>query len=121
MKASFRSITPLIPTGTSLAEALAFYTEHMGFSIVWQGEGMAGIERDGVAFNLVENDNRAWADNASFSLAVSDLEALYEEYRGIPGMPANVGPLEMKLWGRREFHMIVPSGVCLQFYQHGDA
>lgn len=114
MKASLRSITPLIPTGTSLAEALAFYTEHMGFSIAWQGEGMAGIERDGVAFNLVENDNRAWADNASFSLAVSNLEALYEEYRHIP---ANVGPLEMKAWGRREFHMIVPSGVCLQFYQ----
>jgi hypothetical protein len=22
----------------------------------------------------------------------------------------------MKAWGRREFHMIVPSGVCLQFY-----
>lgn len=118
MRASLRSITPLIPTGGSLAEALAFYTAHMGFSIAWQGEGMAGIQRDGVAFNLVENDDRAWADNASFSLGVTDLEALYEEYRHIP---VNVGPLEMKLWGRREFHMIVPSGVCLQFYQQGDS
>ena len=114
MRASLRSITPLIPTGGSLAEALAFYTEHMGFSIVWQGDSMAGIERGDVAFNLVENDDRAWADNASFSIGVSDLEALYEEYRRIP---ANVGPLEEKFWGRREFHMIVPSGVCLQFYQ----
>lgn len=116
MRAALRSITPLIPTGGSLAAALAFYTEHMGFAIAWQGDSMAGIERDGVAFHLVENDNRAWADNASFSLGVSGLEALYEEYRHIP---ANVGPLEMKSWGRREFHMIVPSGVCLQFYEQG--
>lgn len=114
MKAFLRSITPMIPTGGSLAEALAFYMEHMGFTVVWQAGGMAGIERDGVAFHLVENDNRAWADNASFSIGVSDLEALYEEYRHIP---ANVGPLETKAWGRREFHMIVPSGVCLQFFQ----
>lgn len=114
MKASLRSITPMIPTGGSLAEAVAFYKEHLGFTVVWQDGGMAGIERDGVAFHLVENDNRAWADNASFSIGVSDLDALYQEYRHIP---ANVGPLETKSWGRREFHMIVPSGVCLQFYQ----
>ncbi len=55
----------------------------MGFSIVWQGGAMAGIARDDIAFNLVENDNRAWADNASFSIGVSDLEALYQEYRDI--------------------------------------
>lgn len=114
MKASLRSITPMIPTGGSLAEALAFYAEHMGFSVVWQNGGMAGIERDGVAFHLVENDERVWAENASFSIGVSGLDALYEEYRQIP---ANVGPLEMKFWGRREFHMIVPSGVCLQFFE----
>jgi catechol 2,3-dioxygenase-like lactoylglutathione lyase family enzyme len=117
MKSSLRSITPLIPSGSNLAAALAFYTEQLGFSIVWQDGGMACIERDNIAFNLVENDDRAWADNASFSIGVSDLEALYQEYLHIP---ANVGPLETKFWGRREFHMILPSGVCLQFYQQED-
>ena len=115
MKASFHSVTTLIPAGSSLATALAFYTEQMGFSIVWQGGGMAGIARNDIAFNLVENDNRAWADNASFSIGVSDVEALYREYRHIP---AKVGALETKPWGRREFHLIAPSGVCFQFYQH---
>lgn len=114
MKPAFLEITPLIPAGSRLAAELAFYTDQLGFSVVWQGDGMAGIRRDGVAFNLVVNDNRVWADNASFSIGVSDLEALYQEYREVP---AKVGPLELKPWGRREFHVIVPSGVCLQFYE----
>ena len=115
-RAEFHSITPLVPAGNRLAEALHFYTQFMGFSIVWQGDGMAGIQRDGVQLTLVQNDDKGWANNASFSIAVSDLDALYQEYRGLP---AQVGPLELKSWGRREFHLIVPSGVCFQFY--GDA
>jgi catechol 2,3-dioxygenase-like lactoylglutathione lyase family enzyme len=115
MKATLRSVTPLVPSGGSLDEAVAFYRDHMGFAVVWQSAGMAGIRRDDIELNLVQNDSQAWADNASFSIGVSDLDALYQEYRQIP---AKVGPLEVKSWGRREFHMIVPSGVCLQFYKH---
>ena len=114
MKSALLSITPLIPAGRDLASELDFYKNHMGFTIVWQAGEMAGIARDDIAFNLVQNSTRVWAENASFSIAVSDLDALYEEYRGIPAV---VGPLEVKSWGRREFHMIVPSGVCLQFYE----
>ena len=110
---TFLSNTPMIPTGGRLADALKFFTEQMGFSVLWQSGNIAGIRRDAVVFNLVENDNREWARNASFSIAVSYLDALYEEYRSLH---AKVGPLEMKPWGRREFHMILPSGVCLQFY-----
>jgi hypothetical protein len=118
MNVPFHSVTPLIPTGGSLAAALAFYTGPMGFDVEWQDGGMAGIRRGDVAFNLVENSNRAWADNASFSIGVADLDALYAEYRDMPAdTKTKVGPLEMKSWGRREFHLIVPSGVCFQFHQ----
>jgi hypothetical protein len=110
---AFLSITPVIPAGGSLADALKFYKEQMRFSVLWEGDRMAAIGRDEICFNLIENSNREWAENASFSIGVSNLDALYEEYRGIA---ARVGPLETKAWGRREFHMIVPSGVCLQFY-----
>jgi hypothetical protein len=109
----FLSVTPMIATGGTLAEALKFYTEQMGFSVSWLGDTGAGIVRDNVAFNLVVNNNREWIENSSYSIGVSDLDGLYEEYRKLP---ARVGPLEVKSWGRREFHMIVPSGVCLQFY-----
>jgi catechol 2,3-dioxygenase-like lactoylglutathione lyase family enzyme len=114
MKGHLSSVTPMIPAGTSLAAAIEFYTAHLGFSIVWQNGSMAGIKRDGIAFNLLENDNRAWVENSSFSVGVSNLDALHDEYRNVP---ARVGPLEMKAWGRREFHLIEPAGVCFQFYE----
>lgn len=114
MAASFRSVTPLVPAGARLADELAFFVDGLGFEIVWQSETMAGVRRGDVAFNLVENDDPRWAENASFSIGVTGLDALHAEYRALP---VRIGPLEMKAWGRREFHMIVPSGVCLQFYE----
>ena len=114
MPANLLTVTSMVPAGPSLADAVRFYTEQLGFAVTWQAGSMAGVRRGGVEFNLVQNDNRGWAENASFSIGVDDLDALYQEYRGIA---ARVGPLEMKSWGRREFHLIVPSGVCFQFYQ----
>jgi hypothetical protein len=114
MPSAFLAVTPLVPAGPSLAAELEFYTAQLGFTIVWQHGDMAGIERGGVSFNLLQNDNRMWAENSSFSIGVSDLDALYAEYRSIG---AKVGPLEQKVWGRREFHLITPWGVCHQFYQ----
>jgi hypothetical protein len=117
VRSAFLSVAPLIPSGADFSAGLAFFVEHLGFTVVWQDEDGAGVARDGVAFNIVKNENREWARNASFSIGVSDLDRLYQEYEHVP---ANVGPLEPKPWGRREFHMIVPSGVCLQFYQGGE-
>jgi len=114
---TLKAVTPLLPAGMSLAEDLRFYTEQLGFAITWQDGEMAGVSRGDVTFNLVQNSNREWAENASASIGVDDLDAIYHEYRGVA---ARVGPLEMKSWGRREFHMVLPSGVCLQFYQVTD-
>lgn len=82
-RASLVSVTPLIPAGGCLADALRFWTEELGFSVSWRAGSGAGIVRDSVAFNLIENNNREWVDNASFSIGVSDLNAIYEEYRGL--------------------------------------
>lgn len=110
-----QSITPLIPTGAqTLAQSILFFTEELGFSLLWQAESMASIRRDQIDFLLVDNNNREWADNASFSIGVSELDSLHIEYKNTT---ARLGALEMKFWGRREFHMVLPSGVCLQFYE----
>lgn len=114
MASRFASVTPMVPAGPSLAEALDFYVGQMGFHALWQEGDMAGIERDGIGFHLVRNTEPLWAKNTSFSIGVAGLDALYAEYRDLP---AQVGPLEMKSWGRREFHLIVPPGVCFQFYE----
>ena len=113
-QATLLTVTPLVPAGPNLHDALRFYTEELGFATTWQGGEMAGVRRGGVAFNLVQNRNPIWAENASASIGVDDLNTLYMDYRSVS---ENVGPLEVKSWGRREFHMILPSGVCLQFYQ----
>lgn len=108
----------MTPSGGSLDDALRFFTQQLGFSIVWRGDTGAGVIRDAVAFNLIENNNREWVENSSFSIGVSSLDAIYAEYREIA---ARIGPLEVKAWGRREFHMIIPHGVCLQFYEAAGA
>ncbi|MFL5327975.1 MAG: VOC family protein [Gemmataceae bacterium] len=98
--ANLLSVTAMIPAGPSLADALRFYTELLGFAVRWQSGNMAGFRRGQVEFNLIENTNREWAENASFSIGVDDLDALYAEYRGVA---ANVGPLEMKRWADASF------------------
>lgn len=121
------AVTPLLPAGPSLAEGLRYYVEHLGFAVSWQDGAMAGVRRGRVEFNLVENGDRHWAKNTSVSIGVDDLDALYAEYQASAAAATTaadaatatatvLGPLEVKAWGRREFHMILPSGVCLQFY-----
>lgn len=68
------SVTPMIPTGGSLAEALEFYGGELGFTVQCQSDTMAGIQRDAVAFNLIENHTRVWIENSSHSIGVSDLD-----------------------------------------------
>lgn len=112
---TFDSVTPLVPAGPSLEEALRLWVGHLGFHVTWQGPNMAGIERDGVSFNLVQSDDSHWAENSSYSIGVHGLVALYDAW--VASVPARIGALERKPWDRVEFHMILPSGVCLQFYE----
>ena len=129
MTASLASITPLVPAGPSIEDALTLYVGHLGFRVLWQAVGMAGVERDGVALNLMQSDDRHWAENSSFSIGVHDLPALHAEYADVPGrlgtrlgtrVGTRVGTIEPKPWGRVEFHMVLHSGVCLQFYEAED-
>lgn len=114
MKPTFDSVTPLVPAGPDFDADLKFYVEHLGFTVLWRNGAMAGVARENVSFNLFGSRDQNWFENSSFSIGVSDLDALYEELRTIP---AQVGPPEVKFWGRREFHVVAPSGVCFQFYE----
>jgi len=108
------AVVPLVPAGPDLEEAIGFYVGQLGFSLTWRAGDMAGIKRGHVELNLVANTDPGWLANASFGMAVDDLEGFFAECQGTTG---RIGPLEVKAWGRREFHLIVPSGVCLQFFE----
>ncbi|HMF53831.1 MAG TPA: hypothetical protein VK593_05745 [Edaphobacter sp.] len=54
----FYSVTPMLPTGGPMHEAIAYYTEQLGYTVVWQGGEMAGVRRGLIAFNLVTNNNQ---------------------------------------------------------------
>jgi len=114
MTAALVSATPLVPAGASLDDELAFYTGKLGFDVVWRIETMAGVRRGDVTFNLIVSSEPRWSENASCGIAVMGVDALHDEFmrRGV-----SVGALEIKPWGRREFHVITPSGVCFQFYE----
>jgi len=116
MPVGFTALTAMVPTGGPLAEALDYYCGSLGFTVEWRddGSGMAGIVRGDVRLNLVENENRQWIDNASFRIRVDDLDAFYAEISGVAG---RLKPPYITPWGLREVHLIVPSGVCFQFYQ----
>jgi len=116
MPARFMALTPMVPTGGPLSEALNYYCGTLGFTVEWRddGGGVAGIARGDVRLNLVENENRQWIDNASFRIRLDDLDAFYAEIRGVAG---RLEPPFVTPWGQREVHLIVPSGVCFQFYQ----
>jgi len=74
---------------------------------------MAGIRRGEITFLLVETATGEWADMPASASAFSDLDALYAEYKNIP---ANVGPRELKVWGRREFHVaVLPASASSSF------
>lgn len=113
MEAQFLAVTALVPAGANLEAALELY-RRLGFAVEWESPDMAGVRRGNVAFNLVRNDNHDWANNTSFSIGVTDLNALYEDYAKLH---LRIKAPALQPWGRLELHMLLPSGVCLQFYE----
>ena len=81
-QAALLSITPMIPPGGSLAAALKFY--------IGQDGGLAAV-------TLVENNDRARADNASFGTGDSDVDVLSEEYSCISARVARI-PDDCVVW-----------------------
>jgi hypothetical protein len=114
MTAAFVSSTMLVPAGGNLKDELSFYTGKLGFVVTWQIDTMAGVKRGDVTFNLIVSNEPRWSENASCGVGVAGVDALHDEYTRVGAKP---GALEMKPWGRREFHLITPSGVCFQFYE----
>ncbi len=105
---------PFVPSGPNFQLSLEFFRE-LGFSPVWQHDGLAGLRCGGAYFILQEIDVPEWQRNQMITYEVGDLDAYWRELeaRGLPERYAGVRlrPPTDFAWGR-EIHVIDPGGVC---------
>ena len=103
------SLAPRFQVG-NLEQALAFYGR-LGFTTTYQDEGLAIVERDGVALHLHPSEEPPKCRSV-FWIRVTNIEALHQEY-----LPTNaISPrLVAQPWGFKEFHIYDPSRNLLIF------
>ena len=115
------NISPLIPAGSDVEKAIAFYEQQLGFTTIHK-EGdpirMAIVKRDSAEIFLVKNEYKHLPKETTFRIQVAHIEQLYEEFQAKGGeMIHPNGKLETKPWGVKEFEVIDPAGVCITFYE----
>lgn len=118
----FVQVTPqlLVP---SLADALVLFRDVLGFAVPFSTIDYAYVEREGVAFRLLElpGVTAAPADRAERSsyIDVLDVDGLYAELT--PKLaalsPDDVEAPRDQHWGQREFAVRGPDGHFIVFGQ----
>jgi len=119
---NFVHVTPqlLVP---SLAGALELFRDTLGFAVPFGTSNYAYVEREGVAFRLLElpGVTAAPADRAQRSsyIDVYDVDGLYAELapRLAALAPDDVEPPRDQHWGQREFAVRGPDGHFIVFGQ----
>ncbi|MBW4569657.1 MAG: VOC family protein [Tolypothrix carrinoi HA7290-LM1] len=114
-------ISPIIPAGSDMEKAIAFYEQQLGFTTIYQeGEPvtMAIVKRDSVEIFLQKNDDKHLAEWTTFRIQVDGIEQLYQELQTNGGQMIHPnGFLEIKPWGTKEFAILDVAGVCITFYE----
>lgn len=109
----FNSAVPKLAT-TNIEPAIAFYETQLGFTTLFQMEDYAGLGRDNVEIHLWGCDDKAIAENTGCRINVTHIEELYENYQLKQVIHAN-HPLDVRLWGMKEFSIIDLDDNCITF------
>lgn len=121
--ATIKNLTPMLPTAGDVAGATKFYADVLGFTVQYQEEGMAIMQRDTVTVFLTDVDDEHVASMTAFRIEVDDVETLFKELsaKGLPDFHSTSGQSISKLtdkpWGTREFAVKDPAGICYTFFQ----
>jgi catechol 2,3-dioxygenase-like lactoylglutathione lyase family enzyme len=115
----FEQVTPFLHV-PDLQKALDFFTDILGFTVLFRQDGYAYIHRETVGFRLLEaEEDRAAAGRRRFAyyIDVRDVDALYAELKAkldtLP--PGDVhGPAD-KPYGQRELLVLAPDGELIVF------
>jgi hypothetical protein len=106
-------LKPFLPA-EDYALAKQFYLD-LGFTMAWEGEGLAAFQVGEFRFLLQNLYVKEWAGNFMMHLLVTDADAwwkhiqdikLAEKYPGITAKPPTLQP-----WGLRVLYLSDPSGV----------
>jgi uncharacterized glyoxalase superfamily protein PhnB len=113
-----RRVTRLFPVFTveDLDEALAYYTDKLGFSIAWRwGDpaSRAGVAVDDIEIQLEAAGLGAPPGPSVVYCHMTDVEAFYESCRERGATIAM--DLGDRPWGMRDFRVIDPSGNRIGF------
>jgi uncharacterized glyoxalase superfamily protein PhnB len=94
------NISPMIPAGSDVAGAIAFYEEQLGFTTIYTEGNPITLE---------------WT---TFRIQVENIEQLYEEFQAKGGAMFHPnGQLQIQPWGAKEFVVLDIVGVCITFYE----
>jgi catechol 2,3-dioxygenase-like lactoylglutathione lyase family enzyme len=117
---NFRQITPFIHV-PDIEAALDFFTDVLGFEVPYRQGDYAYIERETVAFRLMqgEGENANMMGNRRFAyyIDVRDVDALYSELKPkLDQLPTGDvhGPAD-KGYGQRELLVLAPDGNLIAF------
>lgn len=129
MGTTLKSLAPILEV-VSVADAVAFYCDKLGFSEVFIAESphlatYAAVHRDGFAVHFIEQGGRDASDvRSGINIMVDDVDALYLEFkeRGAfaEGFPRHLDairehPPEDKEYGMRDIIFVDPNGYILVF------
>lgn len=116
---NFQQVTPFLHVA-DLQKALDFFTDTLGFSVLFRQEGYAYIHRETVGFRLLQAEACEVSPGRrrfAYYIDVRDVDALYAELKpkldALP--PGDVhGPAD-KPYGQRELLVLAPDGELIAF------
>ena len=108
-----RQALPALPFD-NVPAAVTYYREVLGFHINYQQADLGVMDRDAITILLIAR-TADYKGIGSFSVYVSDADALYDEFSG-KGAKI-LGPPVSRPWGLRDFTVIDPEGNRITFAQ----
>lgn len=117
----FTDVHPVIPA-RDVEESIAFYTEKLGFSLLWVGATdengkpiYVGVGREGFRVHLQATVPGQSDAAPLIRIRTRDIDALYEEFSNA-GVIHEAGRIADQPWGNREFGLYDPNNAGLIFY-----
>lgn len=116
---NFQQVTPFLHVA-NLQKALDFFTDILGFSVLFRQDGYAYIHRETVGFRLLQAEDCEVSPGRrrfAYYIDVRDVDALYAELKPKLDMlpPGDVhGPAD-KPYGQRELLVLAPDGELIAF------